>query len=123
MPNSTTALSAPEAGHWLLEVSPLTGRPHQIRVQLPDGLPHPGDIKYGDPEPNEDGSICLHAKQLSFEHPVKKVPLDGQSSVAWHGFMEIFFEIGFLIKLFAWYGLKDLDNDGTWEVHYKSLLS
>jgi 23S rRNA pseudouridine1911/1915/1917 synthase len=67
---------ATEAGHWLMEVSPLTGRPHQIRVQLASiGCPIRGDLKYGDSEANEDGSICLHAKQLSFEHPVQKTLL------------------------------------------------
>jgi 23S rRNA pseudouridine1911/1915/1917 synthase len=67
---------ATAAGHWLLEVKPLTGRPHQIRVQLASmNCPIKGDIKYGDEEPNEDGSICLHAKQLSFHHPVQKTPL------------------------------------------------
>jgi 23S rRNA pseudouridine1911/1915/1917 synthase len=31
-----------------------------------------GDLKYGDDQPNLDGSICLHARQLEFIHPVKK---------------------------------------------------
>jgi 23S rRNA pseudouridine1911/1915/1917 synthase len=60
-------------GHWLLEVNPITGRPHQIRVQLASmNCPIKGDVKYGFPEPNEDASICLHARQLEFVHPVKK---------------------------------------------------
>ncbi len=67
---------ATEKANWLLEVLPLTGRSHQIRVQLASmGCPIRGDIKYGATEPNEDGSICLHAKQLSFEHPVQRTPL------------------------------------------------
>jgi 23S rRNA pseudouridine1911/1915/1917 synthase len=58
---------------WLLEVNPVTGRPHQIRVQLAAmGCPVKGDVKYGFPDPNEDGSICLHARKLEFIHPVKK---------------------------------------------------
>ena len=61
------------SGLWLLEVNPLTGRPHQIRVQLASiHAPIKGDVKYGDDEANEDGSICLHARQLEFVHPVKK---------------------------------------------------
>lgn len=64
------------AGLWLLEVSPVTGRPHQIRVQLASmDCPILGDLKYGDNEPNIDGSICLHARQLEFVHPVKKEPM------------------------------------------------
>jgi 23S rRNA pseudouridine1911/1915/1917 synthase len=67
-------------GEWnnfyLLEVNPLTGRPHQIRVQLASiGCPIVGDVKYGFAKANPDGSICLHARQLDFIHPVKKEPL------------------------------------------------
>jgi 23S rRNA pseudouridine1911/1915/1917 synthase len=58
---------------WVLQVKPVTGRPHQIRVQLASiGCPIIGDIKYGDEEANSNGSIYLHARQLSFVHPVKK---------------------------------------------------
>lgn len=57
----------------LLEVHPVTGRPHQIRVQLSSiGAPIVGDVKYGAPEPNDDASICLHARKLCFIHPVRK---------------------------------------------------
>ncbi len=64
---------ATNAGCWLLEVKPVTGRSHQIRVQLASmGCPIKGDLKYGDSEANEDESICLHARQLSFVHPIKK---------------------------------------------------
>jgi len=62
-----------KSGLFLLEVKPITGRPHQIRVQLASmGCPIVGDLKYGYDAPNEDASICLHAKQLEFIHPVKK---------------------------------------------------
>jgi len=55
----------------LLEVDLHTGRHHQIRVQLAhDGLIIRGDLKYGAHRSNKDGSICLHAKKVSFEHPV-----------------------------------------------------
>jgi len=62
-----------QAGKSLLEVQPITGRPHQIRVQLASmGRPIVGDLKYGYPTPNQDGSICLHARSLEFTHPVTK---------------------------------------------------
>ena len=61
---------------FLLEVKPSTGRPHQIRVQLAAiGCPIRGDLKYGFARPNPDASISLHARTLSFIHPVKKTPL------------------------------------------------
>jgi 23S rRNA pseudouridine1911/1915/1917 synthase len=57
----------------LLEVNPVTGRHHQIRVQLASmGCPIKGDVKYGARRGNEDASIHLHARKISFEHPVKK---------------------------------------------------
>ncbi len=59
--------------HWLLEINPITGRPHQIRVQLASmGCAIRGDVKYGYPVANTDASINLHARRLSFTHPVKK---------------------------------------------------
>jgi 23S rRNA pseudouridine1911/1915/1917 synthase len=63
-------------GYSLLQVNPQTGRPHQIRVQLAKiGCSIVGDLKYGSDKPNRDQSICLHAHQLVFEHPVTKLPM------------------------------------------------
>ena len=60
-------------GFYLLDVNPITGRPHQIRVQLASmNCPIVGDNKYGYPRGNKDKSICLHAHQDKFMHPVKK---------------------------------------------------
>lgn len=60
----------------LLEVSPITGRPHQIRVQLAKmGCPIRGDVKYGYNKYNPGNNINLHARRLFFEHPVRKEPL------------------------------------------------
>lgn len=55
----------------LLEVQLLTGRHHQIRCQLAAiGLPIKGDLKYGAPHSNPDGSISLLARSITFRHPV-----------------------------------------------------
>lgn len=55
----------------LLEVQLLTGRKHQIRVQLSAiGCPIRGDLKYGDKRSNPDGSISLLASHIEFVHPV-----------------------------------------------------
>jgi 23S rRNA pseudouridine1911/1915/1917 synthase len=54
----------------LLEIALETGRHHQIRVQLATINCHiKGDLKYGAKRSNEDGSICLHARKISFNHP------------------------------------------------------
>jgi 23S rRNA pseudouridine1911/1915/1917 synthase len=56
----------------LLEVNPLTGRHHQIRVQLAKmGCPIKGDVKYGARRGNGDGSIHLHARKVQFMHPMR----------------------------------------------------
>ena len=58
--------------YFLVEVELLTGRHHQIRCQLSAiGCPIKGDLKYGAPRSNREGGICLHARQIRFEHPVK----------------------------------------------------
>jgi 23S rRNA pseudouridine1911/1915/1917 synthase len=55
----------------LIEVNLLTGRKHQIRVQLSAiGCPIKGDLKYGDKRSNPDGSISLIARSINFIHPV-----------------------------------------------------
>lgn len=59
--------------YYLLEINPHTGRHHQIRVQLASmGCPIKGDLKYGFPRSNTDGSIHLHARKIEFIHPVRK---------------------------------------------------
>lgn len=69
-------------GYHLVKVMPITGRPHQIRVQLSMiNCPIVGDLKYGYRQPNHDGSICLHCKELSFIHPVKKEPISISAEV------------------------------------------
>jgi len=57
----------------LLEIDLQTGRHHQIRCQLAKiGCPIKGDLKYGYDRSNPDGGISLHARTVSFIHPVSK---------------------------------------------------
>ena len=61
----------------LLEVDLETGRHHQIRCQLSKiGSPVKGDLKYGAERSNPDGSISLHARKISFIHPVSKEKIE-----------------------------------------------
>ncbi len=57
----------------LLKVDLETGRHHQIRVQL-QAIGHPikGDLKYGSKRSNSNGGIHLHARELTFIHPVSQ---------------------------------------------------
>lgn len=60
----------------LLEVQLMTGRHHQIRCQLARmGCPIKGDLKYGAPRSNPDGSISLLARKVELVHPVSKEPV------------------------------------------------
>ena len=75
----------------LLEVDLQTGRHHQIRCQLAKmGCPIKGDLKYGFPRSNPDGSICLHARRVTFVHPVSKEVIDITAPLPsgnlWNGF-------------------------------------
>lgn len=68
-------ISSSERYH-LIEVELLTGRHHQIRCQLAAiGSTVKGDLKYGAPRSNPDGSISLHARSIKFIHPVKRVEI------------------------------------------------
>lgn len=63
--------------YYLLEVDLETGRHHQIRCQLAKvGSPIKGDLKYGAERSNPDGSISLHARGISFIHPVSKKEIE-----------------------------------------------
>ncbi len=59
----------------LLRLKPLTGRSHQIRVQLAHaGCPIIGDVRYGASD-RLGQRILLHAHRLGFEHPTRKQPI------------------------------------------------
>ncbi len=82
VPNSKRAilrykLIAASERYYLLEVNLKTGRHHQIRCQLAKiGCPIKGDLKYGAPRSNPDGSISLHARRLTLEHPISHQLID-----------------------------------------------
>ena len=80
--------------YYLLEIDLKTGRHHQIRCQLAKmGCPIKGDLKYGSPRSNPDGSICLHARNIRFVHPVSKELIEVEAPVPpgnlWNGFETI----------------------------------
>ena len=96
VPNSKKAvldyrLIGRSENYYLLEVDLKTGRHHQIRCQLAKmGCPIKGDLKYGSPRSNPDGSICLHARRVRFVHPVSKELIELKAPLPegnlWKGF-------------------------------------
>lgn len=61
----------------LLEVKLQTGRHHQIRAQLAHiGCVIKGDLKYGARRSNSDASISLHARNVTFTHPVSQLKIN-----------------------------------------------
>lgn len=75
----------------LLEVNLHTGRHHQIRCQLSSmGCVIKGDLKYGAPRSNPDGTISLLSRKIEFIHPVSKIPISVTSPLPddklWHAF-------------------------------------
>jgi len=72
----TYRLKGRSESFYLLEIELHSGRHHQIRAQLAEiGCPIKGDLKYGYPRSNEDGSISLFARKLEFIHPVRREPV------------------------------------------------
>lgn len=66
----------------LLEVHLLTGRHHQIRCQLAHmDCAIKGDLKYGAPRSNPDGSISLLSREVAFIHPVSKKEIKAESLI------------------------------------------
>ncbi len=84
-------LATSKGGYHLLEIELHTGRHHQIRCQLAHmGCPVKGDLKYGAPRSNPDGSISLHAYRVSFDHPVLHQPVVVTAPQPWQNmFQEI----------------------------------
>lgn len=63
-------------GRYLLEIKPISGRFHQIRVQLAAiGCPIMGDALYGSLHPFRENAIALEAVSLSFTPPGERSPI------------------------------------------------
>jgi 23S rRNA pseudouridine1911/1915/1917 synthase len=72
----TYQLIACSTNYCLLSINLKTGRHHQIRCQLAKiGSPIKGDLKYGADRSNPDEGISLHAREISFVHPISKLPV------------------------------------------------
>jgi 23S rRNA pseudouridine1911/1915/1917 synthase len=70
-----------------LEIRPQTGRTHQLRVQLAHhGFPIYGDATYGSVH-TMNRAIALHARALTFLHPVRYEPITLTAEVPrnWRG--------------------------------------
>jgi tRNA pseudouridine32 synthase / 23S rRNA pseudouridine746 synthase len=69
----------------LLELEPVTGRTHQLRVHL-QSIGHPilGDTLYAPPQVRaQSPRLLLHARELAFTHPFTDVPLSFHLPVDW----------------------------------------
>jgi 23S rRNA pseudouridine1911/1915/1917 synthase len=70
-----------------MEIRPQTGRTHQLRVQMAhQGHPIYGDARYGSVH-TFGHAIALHARALTFLHPVRYEPITLTANVpqAWRG--------------------------------------
>ena len=86
-------LIASSENYHLLEIDLHTGRHHQIRAQLAAiGIHIKGDLKYGAARSNPDGGICLHARHVSFIHPIRKemvsITADTPHTALWDFFLK-----------------------------------
>lgn len=79
----------------LLEIILETGRHHQIRAQLSGiGSVIRGDRKYGARRTNPNGGISLHARRISFIHPVKKEHIEVVAPYPKMDIFPVFFKKG-----------------------------
>ncbi len=80
--------------YYLLEIDLHTGRHHQIRAQLAAaGCPVAGDLKYGAGRSLEGSGIALHARKISFIHPVRQEELTVVAPLPDHRLWKLFGDI------------------------------
>lgn len=80
---------AEHEGLSLLDIDLITGRPHQIRVQLASrGMHVLGDLRYGSRREFDGRNLALHCYRLGLEHPVLKTPVSftAPPPATWRGF-------------------------------------
>ena len=72
----------------LIELEPVTGRTHQLRVHMQSiGHPMLGDSLYAPPEVRAlTTRLMLHAKCIKLAHPFTEEPLSFDSSLSWSAF-------------------------------------
>ncbi len=74
---------------WLVQMHPVTGRPHQLRATLASlDTPVVGDIKYGSAQ-GLGHAMALHAHELVFAHPTQGQEIRVTAPVP-HWWMETF---------------------------------
>jgi tRNA pseudouridine32 synthase/23S rRNA pseudouridine746 synthase len=72
----------------LIELEPVTGRTHQLRVHMQSiGHPMLGDSLYAPPEVRASTPrLMLHAKSIQLAHPFTEEPLSFDSALSWSAF-------------------------------------
>jgi 23S rRNA pseudouridine1911/1915/1917 synthase len=64
-------------GLFLVEMHPITGRSHQLRVLMRSRrCPIAGDVKYNGRKISSPQAVLLHARSLMFTHPVKNEEIE-----------------------------------------------
>lgn len=86
LPRNVARTDSPLLDGALVELVPHTGRSHQLRVHMAQGLGCPirGDRLYGDPHAVEP-RLFLHATSLCLRHPATDQPLSVEAPPSWWG--------------------------------------
>jgi len=78
-------------GMHLYHIKPITGRSHQIRVQMSHmGVPLLGDLKYGGMMTDTEQAIGLHCFAMTFMHPTLKEAITVKTYPSFPGYWKQF---------------------------------